>query len=117
VLDGVEETAITNLPPGTGFLLPETIAQKAAPERRPARRDQEQRSPNARNGPRSRRFEEPAFSSGFRRTGWWRTQLSETSLQPCFSCKLPKSWPFLTIQFGMHRDIRCLPRSVRLPTV
>ena len=38
--------------------------------------------------PRSRRFEEPAFSSWFRNTGWWRMQPSETGLGrplPCYS--------------------------------
>jgi hypothetical protein len=54
------ETAITNLPPGTGFLLPETSAQKA-----PQRED-----PRAETKNRDRQTQEMAEKSAFRRTGF-----------------------------------------------
>jgi hypothetical protein len=54
------ETAITNLPPGTGFLLTETIAQKA-----PQRED-----PRAETKNRDHQTREMAEKSAFRRAGF-----------------------------------------------
>jgi hypothetical protein len=78
------ETAITNLPPGTGFLLPETSAQKAPREKTRAQRPRTAIAKREK-WPTSRRFEEPAFSSWFRRTGWWRMQRAK----PVSKAKFP----------------------------